>query len=129
MATATATNVAIDAIKKRQQLSLYINTVLNGREPLMRPMFYDFPGDNETLHLDQQYMVGSALLVAHPVVVDASRIWVYLPPGAAVWYEFWGGRKYTELGLMQYNIVDRDWINFVAGGSIIPLRNVSNNIF
>lgn len=91
----------------------------------MRPMFYDFYDDNETLVLDRQYMVGPDLLVAHPVVPDASSIRIYLPPNVGTWYEFWGGAPYTELGSLRWSVVETDWINFIKGGSILPLRNVS----
>lgn len=125
--TGYAYRIAIDAIEKRRLLSLFYHTVLTSREPLMRPMFYDFYADNETLALDQQYMLGSALLVAQPIFPDVSSVWVYLPPDAGVWYEFWGGKNYTQLGWIQLNVVETDWIMFIAGGSIIPLRNVSIN--
>lgn len=125
LGTGHAYRIALDAIKKRNQLAVYYHTVMSSGEPLVRPMFYDFYADNETLELDQQYMVGTALLVAQPVLPDVSSVRIYLPPEVGVWYEFWGGKKHTELGWMQMSIVETDWIMFVAGGHIVPLRNVS----
>lgn len=125
LGTGYARRIALNAISRRQQLLMYFHTVLSSGEPLVRPMFYDFYMDNETIVLDQQYMVGSSLLVAQPVLPDVTLIRIYLPPSVGVWYEFWGGRNHTELGWMQLGIVETDWIMFIAGGSMVPLRNVS----
>lgn len=52
--------------------------------PIIRPLFFEFPEFTELYTNDQQFMVGSALLVA-PVIKRGSRsVAVALPPG--VWY-------------------------------------------
>lgn len=91
----------------------------------MRPLFYDFYGDNNTLGIDTQYMVGSALMVAQILLPEVNTISVYLPAGAGVWYEYFGGGAYTELGWRLFSVVETDWLMFIPQGSIIPLRNVS----
>lgn len=39
--------------------------------PTMRPMWVEFPEDAETFTLDQQWMVGNALLVGRPTLPSA----------------------------------------------------------
>ena len=48
--------------------------------PMLRAMFLEFPDDPGTFWLDQQYMLGDALLVA-PVFNAEGVVDVYLPPG------------------------------------------------
>lgn len=128
LTTGFARNAAIDAVRKRYALLPYIHTTLNTDPPLTRPMWYDYAEENETLLLDEQYMVGNSLLVAHPFLPDLPAIRVYLPRSKGVWYEFFGGKKYSRLGWVTVDVVPTDWVVFVAQGSIIPLRNVSNKL-
>ncbi len=48
--------------------------------PMMRAMVLEFPEDPGAAFLDQQYMLGNALLVA-PVFSRDGEVHVYLPPG------------------------------------------------
>jgi alpha-D-xyloside xylohydrolase len=48
--------------------------------PMMRAMVLEFPDDPTCQHLDMQYMLGSALLVA-PVFSDKGEVTYYLPEG------------------------------------------------
>jgi len=59
--------------------------------PMMRPLSLDYPGDVRTYSLDDQFLLGDALLVA-PVGHPGQRQRpVYLPGGA--WYDFWTGAR------------------------------------
>ncbi len=53
--------------------------------PVMRPLWAEFPSDSGALLLDDQWMVGSALLVKPVTEQGASHVDAYLPPGR--WYE------------------------------------------
>ena len=48
--------------------------------PMLRAMVLEFPEDPGAAGLDQQYMLGDALLVA-PVFAEEGEVNVYLPPG------------------------------------------------
>lgn len=67
--------------------------------PMMRPMLLEFPEDPTTWFLDQQYMLGSDLLVA-PVFTTSGEVTFYLPAGR--WRNYFtdevisGGRWVTE---------------------------------
>ena len=60
--------------------------------PLVRHLMIEFPGDVASRGIDDQFMLGSHLLVA-PVVNDKSTSReVYLPPGT--WFHVWTGDSY-----------------------------------
>jgi alpha-D-xyloside xylohydrolase len=60
--------------------------------PLLRHMMLEFPNDPLCLHLERQYMLGGALLVA-PVFNDEGIAEYYLPPGE--WNHVVSGRSET----------------------------------
>lgn len=122
--TAFAVNAVKDAIVKRDMLLPYYYTILSRNEPLLRPMFYNFHEDANTFDLDGQYMIGDRILVAQPLVPDKSKLNIYLPPAISVWYELWGGFRYqsnNSSSLITLDIVETDWISFIAAGSVLPL--------
>lgn len=58
-------------------------------DPLMRPMFYDHPGDERCWALDDQYMFGPDLLVAPIFAAGITERDVWLPAGN--WVDAWTG--------------------------------------
>jgi alpha-D-xyloside xylohydrolase len=53
--------------------------------PLVRPLFFEFPGDPGSWLVEDQYLLGTDLLVA-PLLQEAAERRVYLPPGC--WRRF-----------------------------------------
>ncbi|HEX4444229.1 MAG TPA: TIM-barrel domain-containing protein [Galbitalea sp.] len=84
-------------VQVRERLNGYLveqaaSAIARG-EPLMRPLFFDFPGDEQVWLHPLQWMLGSDLLVA-PVTEEGRRDWdVYLPEG--VWVDAWTGESVT----------------------------------
>jgi alpha-glucosidase (family GH31 glycosyl hydrolase) len=69
--------------------------------PLMRGLFFDWPGDTQVWNYPNQYLLGDALLVA-PVVEPQARRWeIYLPPGD--WRDAWTGEV-----LLGGQVIERD---------------------
>lgn len=62
--------------------------------PLIRPLFYHFFNDRETLEIDDQYMVGSDLIYAPQVYRDRNTRELYIPEGD--WIDFNTGEKMHE---------------------------------
>jgi alpha-D-xyloside xylohydrolase len=61
--------------------------------PPMRPLLFDFPGDEEACRVEDACMFGPDLLVA-PVLVEGGRSRpVYLPAGAT-WRDAWTGQDF-----------------------------------
>lgn len=77
--------VTRDLTKLRERLRPYLTeqarrTIRTSR-PLMRPLYFDFPHDEEVWRHPLQWTLGSDLLVA-PVVEPAQKTWsVYVPEG------------------------------------------------
>jgi alpha-D-xyloside xylohydrolase len=99
---------------------------------MMRALPFDFRCDPDTYDIDDQFMLGSALLV-NPVTqpmyyaaastplngVSKSRS-VYLPKSAD-WYDFWTGKHYTGGQTIVADAALDTMPLFVRAGSIVPL--------
>ena len=60
--------------------------------PTMRPLWWEFGGDAATLAVDDQYMLGSRLLVAPVTLQNATSRTVVFPQGAT-WTSYWDATK------------------------------------
>ncbi|MCU1412846.1 MAG: uncharacterized protein JWN80_186, partial [Microbacteriaceae bacterium] len=66
------------------------DTIATGA-PLMRPLYFDHPGDDGAWSHPLQWMLGPDLLVA-PVTSEGATEWTtYLPPGE--WVDAWTGER------------------------------------
>jgi alpha-D-xyloside xylohydrolase len=59
--------------------------------PMLRALFFEYPDDPGSWLVDDEYMLGSDLLVA-PMIEERSDRNVYLPPGA--WIDYQTGKIY-----------------------------------
>lgn len=95
-------------------------------QPVMRAMFSEFPADEQTFSMDDQWMVGKGLLVKPVTDTSANEVGVYFPDSENGWYDF-----HTFSPISMSNAKDGvltvaaplDTIPvFVRGGSIIPRK-------
>ena len=81
----------------RERLRPYIKKCMEEASrtgaPVARPMYYDFPSDENCLVMKDQYMFGPDLLVAPVMEKDLTRRSVYLPYGHA-WKDAVDGKVY-----------------------------------
>nr|XP_060614241.1 neutral alpha-glucosidase AB isoform X1 [Anolis sagrei ordinatus] len=80
-----------EAIRQRYALLPFWYTIMyhsyQSGQPAMRPLWVEYPEDAITYSMDDQYLLGDALLV-HPVTAQGSRgVQVYLPGKGEVWYD------------------------------------------
>jgi alpha-D-xyloside xylohydrolase len=79
----------------RERLRPYVAGLMRAAheqgDPLMRPMFYDYPDDPRCWAVDDQYMFGPDLLVAPVTDAGVSERSVYLPQG--IWCDAWTGER------------------------------------
>jgi alpha-glucosidase len=61
--------------------------------PIMRPLALAFPHDARTYSLDDQFLLGDALLAAPVGHPGQTARQVYLPGGP--WYDFWTGERHS----------------------------------
>ncbi|MEF8849643.1 MAG: TIM-barrel domain-containing protein [Candidatus Bipolaricaulota bacterium] len=74
--------------------------------PVMRPLFMEFPADEETYSVSDQFLIGDSMLVAPVVERGSERRLVYLPyedgNREISWLDWWTGNR-LESG---YNVLE-----------------------
>jgi alpha-glucosidase len=85
--------------------------------PAMRPLFLDFPDDNQTARIDDEFLFGDDLLVAPVLWEGVDRRDVYLPAGE--WFDYWTGRKFTGNTTITVPVTIDSLPLFVRGGGFI----------
>jgi hypothetical protein len=98
----------------------YARRVWETGEPLCKPLYLDWPEEEEAYRHDDEYLFGDAILVA-PVAEAApegqpSRRQVWLPPGD--WVDFWSGQAYAS-GTLTYEADLQRLPMFLRRGSIV----------
>ncbi|MEK6280991.1 MAG: TIM-barrel domain-containing protein [Acidobacteriota bacterium] len=109
-------------LKLRYQLLPFLYTTLEEAHrtgvPLFRPLLLNYQDDSNTYNLDDQFMVGTDLLVAPVMKPDVTRRLVYLPKG--VWYDYWTHKKYEGGTTITVDAPLETVPLFVRAGAIIP---------
>uniref|UniRef100_UPI00398F29BD neutral alpha-glucosidase AB-like n=1 Tax=Pristiophorus japonicus TaxID=55135 RepID=UPI00398F29BD len=91
-------------------------------EPVMRPMWVEFPEDVETFNLDEQYMLGNALLVRPVLEQDARGVQVYLPGKGQLWFDVHSHQKYTGSQTLYVPVTLSTIPVYQRGGTIIARK-------
>lgn len=88
-------------------------------EPIVSPLFYHFEDDENTLEINDEYMVGDSLLVAPILDKDARRRMIYLPKGT--WIDLFTGKKYIggKYIIFGENLAESGY--FVKNNTLIPM--------
>ena len=86
---------------------------------IMRPMVMDFTADINTRNLKDQYMFGTAFLVAPVYRYGARSRDVYFP-GGETWYDFYTGKAIHGGRTVNVEAPYERMPLFVRGGSIVP---------
>ncbi len=87
--------------------------------PILRPVLYHFPDDPATVHLQDQVMLGPALLAAPVVRPGQTRRAVYLPAGE--WYDWRTGEKLAGPAHLIAEAPLDHMPLYARAGSVIPL--------
>ena len=113
-------------IELRYKFLPYLYTLFYEHErtgqPIMRPLWYEFPDDKLTYLVSDEYMVGSDILVA-PVVKEGMRNRDAYFPAGATWINWWTGERLE--GGKQHRVdapLDRLPL-FVRAGAVIATQN------
>ena len=109
------------AIELRYELLPYIYNAMQQASqtgvPAMRPLFLDFPDDENVARLNDEFLFGDDLLVAPVLYQGATNREVYLPKGD--WFDFWTGHKFTGGQSVQVPVTIDSIPIFVRGGGMI----------
>ena len=93
--------------------------------PMLRALFVEYPDDPASWTIDDEYLLGSSLLVA-PLFDDSSTSRrVYLPPG--IWFDYQSGRSYTGGGWQEIAAGAVPIVVLAKDHSVIPHVAVAQN--
>lgn len=112
------------AIRERYALLPYMYTLfrhanLTG-QPIMRPLWFEFPDSEDTFAVDQEFLLGPSLLVRPVLESGATSVQTALPSGSR-WYCAHSGIEVAgTTQAMQVNIESIPV--FYRGGGIVPRR-------
>jgi alpha-glucosidase len=93
--------------------------------PFMRPVFLDYPQQENSYNDDRDFLFGSDLFVA-PVTtetLDAEEI--QLPPGD--WYDYWTSQKHASTEKIALHPTLDELPLYVRAGAIIPMQPIVQN--
>ncbi|XSG86620.1 MAG: glycoside hydrolase family 31 protein [Methylohalobius sp. ZOD2] len=83
-------------IQLRMRLIPYLYTLFEACHrtgvPILRPLLFEYPDDPATYAMDDQFLLGSALLVAPVTRPGVEYRYVYLPSGT--WFHYWTGERF-----------------------------------
>lgn len=93
--------------------------------PLARPLFFEYPEDKETWLVDEQFLLGNALLVSPVLTEGSTSVHAYFPKG--IWYNLFDSSsmvRAVDQGVWEDLPAPHDTINVhVRQGSIIPMQD------
>ncbi|TKS72276.1 Neutral alpha-glucosidase AB [Collichthys lucidus] len=91
-------------------------------EPVMRPLWVEYPQDPATFALDDEFLIGRDLLV-HPVTEEGARgVTAYLPGKDEVWFDVNSFQKHNGAQNLYIPVTMSSIPVFQRGGSIIPRK-------
>lgn len=90
--------------------------------PIVRPLWFEFPADEAAYQHEDEFFVGSGLLVAPILTEGATARDVYLPAG--VYYDWFGGGAAVGPTTVRMPAPMGKPPLFVRGGSVIPRGEV-----
>lgn len=104
--------------------NLFYHTSQTG-SPLMRPLIFEYPDDPNVVNLNNQFLLGSDILVAPIMQPGITHRSVYLPGGN--WYHFFTGKQFSGNHHILAEAPLESLPLFVKGGSFIALTNPKQN--
>jgi alpha-glucosidase len=123
-------NIVRKYLKLRYRFLPFLYTALEEAHrtgvPIFRPLLLNYQHDANTLNIDDEFMIGSDLLVAPILKPGLTSRLVYLPAG--IWYDYWTGRQLAGGGMMHVD-APLDTVPFyVRGGAVVPMGPEMNYV-
>jgi alpha-glucosidase len=110
------------AIETRYRLMPYLYTLFHEASttgaPVMRPLYYYYPHDEQACDVEDAFLIGETLLSAPIYEQGATSRNVYLPAG--IWFDYWDGTEYPGEGTSEIPAPLDRWPLLVRGNSILP---------
>jgi alpha-glucosidase len=125
-----AERAAHAAMMLRMQLLSYLYGLFREAEatgaPVWRPLCFEFPGDAGSAEVEDQFMLGPALLAAPVVERGARERSIYLPPGG--WTSWHDGARYTGPRRLTVAAPLERIPLFARAGSLIPTQSAVSHV-
>uniref|UniRef100_UPI00398F50E8 neutral alpha-glucosidase C-like isoform X2 n=1 Tax=Pristiophorus japonicus TaxID=55135 RepID=UPI00398F50E8 len=91
-------------------------------EPVIRPLWVEFPEETNTFAVDDEYMIGEALLV-HPVTeAGVTEVNVLLPGKGELWYHLRTLQRFDSEQTLRVSVTLDSMPIYQRGGTIIPRK-------
>lgn len=107
----------------RMQLLPYLYSAFveysNTGKPPIRALVLDYPEEEQTRMVDDEYMFGESMLVCPLTYEEGTSKTIYLPEG--VWYQFFTGERFEGGRTVEIHAEYHQIPVFVKEGAIIPL--------
>jgi len=128
----------IDSIRFRYSILKHFYTLFvskNGTGTIIRPLYFEFPEDQslfrhenltEIKYVEEQFMLGKALMVTPILHIDVNKTEVYFPEGA--WYNFLTSEhmRFKENSNRTLNVsIETVTPVFMRGGYIVMVQDSS----
>jgi alpha-glucosidase len=94
--------------------------------PIFRPLVLNYQKDPNVLTIDDEFMIGTDLLVAPVMKPDVTSRRVYLPPGE--WVDYWTNKRIKGGTLIQADAPLDVVPMYVRAGAIIPMGPEMNYV-
>lgn len=89
--------------------------------PIFRALFFDFPSDEQTVGIEQQFLIGSALLVCPCLEQGATEVHAYFPSG--YWFPLEAGvSMFVDSQDADSNSSNGLWVDLPAPLSHLPVH-------
>src|SRR5205823_9524128 len=88
-------------------------------EPVQQPLVFAFQDDRTLRDIDDQYLLGSHLLVAPVYTPGATARQVYLPEGT--WYDWHSGERFSGKRYLAAATPMEHIPLYARGGAVIPM--------
>ena len=107
-------------LKYRLMPYIYAQAAICSRDgfPMIRTLFFEYPGDPTSWFIEDEYMFGSDILVAPLMDENTSGRRLYLPPGS--WVDYQTGRTYEGEKWYEIEAGEVPAIILVRDGAVIP---------
>ncbi len=99
----------------------YVEATRTG-SPVLRPLWYEFPGDEEAFKHEDEIFIGGSLLAAPVTAAGVTSRAVYIPAG--IFQDFYSGAVYTGPATVQMAAPLGRIPLLVRGGSVLPEQDV-----
>ncbi|MCP9495479.1 MAG: DUF4968 domain-containing protein [Pyrinomonadaceae bacterium MAG19_C2-C3] len=91
--------------------------------PVMRPLWYEYPQDSLTYLIEDQYLLGSDILVAPVVRPNQVKRSIYFPKGTA-WLDWWTGKRYEGGTTAEVEAPLTRLPLFARAGATLPIQPI-----